>query len=193
MTSPYQNFLFSEVRSAQDSNNFKHICDIVNLGLRMYPKEQILEYLDAIPLDTLKKLHDAPFHLQVKWHLPPEVFQHVKPEDLYAHETWRRVLHDEHGSIAAWEQLRYLTGSCLGHTNSRSFYLAVIRIWCDQGWLAYRSPTLEDLENLVRLWQTHVRHKKSNWRRVMHIEKGFTMQHPWIVDEMERAKILLKF
>lgn len=56
MTTPFETFLFSELRSAKVTGDLKPIKEILLLGFRRYPRDQMLEYLGAISDKDLREM-----------------------------------------------------------------------------------------------------------------------------------------
>jgi len=199
MTTPYQNFLFSELRAVQ-GEDYRYVNDILLLGFRMYPREQMREYLTCIDMEVLRtRLHlPAAEYLRLFW--PPELFVRLPHERAVqgSNVTGRMLdLSDEEGAIVAWKEILSTRWSSY-HKN----IFPVLRLWEHWGWCQYRPPTEDELYRLGEfLAKNKGGRKHSNWNRVMgripceHDPKPpvFTMKHPWMEEVRVRAEAFLKF
>lgn len=196
MATDYERFLFGEMRTSEATGVYEHAFEILCLGLKMYPIEQMMEYAltasEGLRKAALK--HHVPVVFAAVWCLPYEMLQHHPPPKIL--DSMAEKCYED--SDFAWYYLKTVEKPDKIRTDA-----AMLRIWYDEGWLKYRVPTRSDLDKLLhlcapihsqakRLALRGPGHSLRHWSRICD-QTHFTRLHPRIRQEARELEILMGF
>lgn len=191
MTTPYEAFLFGEIRSATTPIHLKHVAAILELGWTMFEHQYIIDLLQTIP-DDLRLLLPLSNPLLAHLLYYPTSYH---PFILSQCERYYAISHVYQTSQEAWFAVKN-SDSCGNGIDSSNCQSAFLSIWYHDSILD-RMPTKEDFlifhRNFVPERNPMLPNSSQKyWRRVIREAGRESIPQTFLDPEIARLRSLLE-